>query len=184
MQWSEEDDIKIILKRYFWFDHEWSEARRKIIEYMGWDEKITVDEAAKLLKPEDLIEIWNKFTDEYSKSISFFGKFCIVKDGKIKQGDGWEIARKETAKILEEEGINAYAILKALLEIGKQEKENYLEFAERIQEFSGKSISWKAMQNIVLLQTQLKKLWKNTNHLRYSIQTREANIRQTEQQRF
>ena len=148
MQWSEEDDIKIILKRYFWFDHEWSEARRKIIEYMGWDEKITVDEAAKLLKPEDLIEIWNKFTDEYSKSISFFGKFCIVKDGKIKQGDGWEIARKETAKILEEEGINAYAILKALLEIGKQEKENYLEFAERIQELSGKSISWKAMQNL------------------------------------
>jgi len=147
VEWSEKDDLKIILKRYFWFDHQWSEARKKIIEYMGWDEKITVDEAAKLLKPEDLIEIWNKFTDEYSKSISFFGKFWIVKDGKIKQGDGWEIVRKEIAKILEE-GTNAYAILKALLEIGKQTKENYFEFAERIQEISGKSISWKAMQKL------------------------------------
>lgn len=125
MSWSEKDDIKVILKRYFWFDSEWSENRKKVIEYMGWDEKITLDQAADLLKPEDLINIWNKFAER--KYLNFYGRFWIVKNEKIKQGNGWEIAKNEIEKILKEEGIRAYAILKALLEIGKQEKENYFE---------------------------------------------------------
>ena len=148
MEWSEKDDIKTILKRYFKFDDEWSEPRKKVIEYMGWDKKITLDEAAKLLKPEEIVEIWNKFTEEYNKSKNFFGKFWIVKDGKIEQGDGWEIVRKEIVKILKKEGIRAYAILKALLEIGKQEKGNYFEFIRKIQKISGKSISWKVMEKL------------------------------------
>jgi len=146
MSWSEKDDIKVILKRYFWFNYKWSKTRRKVIEYMGWDEKITLDQAAELLKPEDLINIWNKFA-EY-KYLNFYGRFWIVKNGKIKQGNGWEIAKNEIEKILKEEGIRAYAILKALLEIGKQEKENYFEFIGKIQEISGKSISWKVMQKL------------------------------------
>ncbi|MHA1665593.1 MAG: hypothetical protein ACTSVW_07160 [Candidatus Njordarchaeales archaeon] len=146
MFWSEKDDIKVILKRYFRFDSEWSENRKKVIEYMGWDEKITSAKAAEFLKPEDLTNIWNKFA-EY-KHVNFYGKFWFIKNGKIKRGNGWEIARKEIEKILKEEGIRAYAILKVLLDIGKQEKENYFEFIKKIQEISGKSISWRVMQKL------------------------------------
>ena len=146
MSWSEKEDIKVILKRYFWFDYEWSESRKKIINYMGWDEKITLDRAAELLKPEDLINIWNKFAER--KYVNFHGKFWIIKNEKINRGKGWEIARKEIEKILKEEGIRAYAILRVLLDIGKQTKENYYEFIKKIQEISGKSISWKVMKKL------------------------------------
>jgi len=60
MSWSEKDDIKVILKRYFSFDCKWSNTRRKVIEYIGWDE----NQAVELLKPEDLINMWNKFARE------------------------------------------------------------------------------------------------------------------------
>lgn len=146
MEWTERDDMKVILKRYFRFDSEWSNVRKKIIEYMGWDENITIDEAAETLTSTDLINIWNRYGER--KYLNFYGRFWIIKNGKIKQGNGWEIARNEIEKILNQEGIKAYAILKALLEIGKQEKENYLEFIGKIQEISNKSISWKVMEKL------------------------------------
>jgi len=37
MSWSEKDEV--ILKRYFSFNCKWSNTRRKVIEYIEWDEK-------------------------------------------------------------------------------------------------------------------------------------------------
>jgi len=144
--WTEKDDIEVILKRYFWFNDKWSDARKKIVECLGWETNITTKEAAELLTLEKLMDIWNRFGE--SKYINFYGRFLIVKNEKIRKGNGWQLIEKEIRKILQEEGIKAYAILKTLLAMKMQKKDNYFEFVKKIKEISGKSISWKTMTEL------------------------------------
>ncbi|MFX0094556.1 MAG: hypothetical protein ACFFBD_22670 [Candidatus Hodarchaeota archaeon] len=145
--WVEKDDIKIILKRYFFFDLDvWSDARKKVIDFMDWEKNISLDEAIALLTSEKLIDIWNKFGER--KSTDFYGKFWVIENKKIRKGNGWGEASQKILRILNEDGIKAYAILQALIQLKRQSKDNLSTFDDIIRRISGESLNWEIMEKL------------------------------------
>ncbi|MFP4559369.1 MAG: hypothetical protein ACLFO6_07730, partial [Archaeoglobaceae archaeon] len=57
---EEMDERKIILRRYFDFNQEWSVARKKVVEELGWENDIDIDEAARNIPHETLVNLFEE----------------------------------------------------------------------------------------------------------------------------
>lgn len=143
---EEIEEKKVILRRYLDFNKEWSIARKRVVEEMGWRDDIDTDEAAQNISHEMLVDFFNRYG--VRKGIDFNGRFWSVHQGELKWEGSWDTVRKNLTAVLKEEGAKAYAILKTLLEINRQTKDNYFDFTERIRELSGKSVSWKVLHKL------------------------------------
>ncbi len=160
---EEIEEKKMILRRYFDFNKEWSIARKKVLEEMGWEENVDIGEAARYIPPETLIS----FFEEHGirKGVDFNGRFWSVHRGELRREGSWDTVRKNLIAVLKEEGAKAYAILKALLEVRRQTKDNYFDFTERVRELSGKSVSWKVLHKLEKLSIVHKRYTSNYQEL-------------------
>ncbi|MFO7966529.1 MAG: hypothetical protein R6U44_02910 [Archaeoglobaceae archaeon] len=143
---EEIEEKKMILRRYFDFNHKWSIARKKVLERMDWRDNTQLGEAAREIPPETLLEFFHHYG--VRKGVDFNGRFWSVHRGELKQEGSWDTVRNNLIAVLKEEGAKAYAVLRALLEIKRQTKDNYFDFTERVRELSGKSVSWKVLHKL------------------------------------
>ncbi|MFW5935683.1 MAG: hypothetical protein ACOCSC_00180 [Candidatus Hadarchaeota archaeon] len=160
---EEMDERKIILRRYFDFNQEWSVARKKVVEELGWEDDIDIDEAARNIPHQMLVNLFEE--QGIRKGVDFNGRYWSVHRGELRREGSWDTVRNNLTAVLKEEGAKAYAILKALLEIKRQTKENYFDFTERVRELSGKSISWKVLHKLEKLSIVHKRYANNYQEL-------------------
>ncbi len=160
---EEIDEKKIILRRYLDFNQEWSIARKEVVEEMGWEDNIHIEEAARKIPEEMLVNFFNRYG--VRKGVDFNGRFWSVHRGKLKREGSWDTVRNNLTAVLKEEGAKAYAILKALMEIKRQTKDNYFDFTERVRELSGKSVSWKVLHKLEKLSIVHKRYINNYQEL-------------------
>lgn len=163
MEEIEEKEKRAILRRYFDFHGGWSVARKKVLEEMGWEDNISVDEAARRIPEDWLVTLFHDYA--VRKGVDFNGKYWSVHEGEIKREGSWDTIRKNLIAVLKEEGAKAYAILKALLDLKKQTKDNYFDFTEKVRELSGKSVSWKVLHKLEKLGIVHKRYSQNNQEL-------------------
>ncbi|MFP3945309.1 MAG: hypothetical protein ACLFVI_00250 [Archaeoglobaceae archaeon] len=160
---EEMDERKIILRRYFDFNQEWSVARKKVVEELGWENDIDIDEAARNIPHETLVNLFEEHG--IRKGVDFNGRYWSVHRGELRREGRWDTVRNNLMAVLKEEGAKAYAILKALLELKRQTRDNYFDFTERVRELSGKSISWKVLHKLEKLSIVHKRYANNYQEL-------------------
>lgn len=145
MEWTELDERKILLKRYFGYLWKEKDERDTILEELGLSEDSTIDKVAEKITHEQLINLFTKYC---TPTKPFRGKYYTVTHGDLFLEGSWDEVYKLTEKAIKEGGKGAYAILKTLLEFGRWNNENYWDFVTEVEKISGKDISEKVLEKL------------------------------------
>lgn len=111
------DERKIILERYFHFEWKWDEAKA-LIEKMGWDPDISLDDAAQRLTDQALLEAFQEIISNIYKS--FRGSYYTVNTNGLAIKSSEDEVRQAVQRLIDEKGAKAYSLLKALCELGEE----------------------------------------------------------------
>jgi hypothetical protein len=116
MALSKVEERKIILQRYFNF--EWGNKTKALIEKMKWNPDISLDDAAQRLTDQALLDAFREIISDIYKS--FRGSYYTVnKNGLIIESSEDEV-RQAVQKLIDEKGAKAYSLLKALCELREE----------------------------------------------------------------
>ena len=153
MEWTEIDERKILIERYFSYLWREKDEREAILEDLGMSEHSSMDKIAEKITKEQLINLFSKYC---TATKPFRGRYYTVIHGDLIFEGSWDEVGKLTQKVINEDGKGAYAILKTLLEFGEWNNENYWDFISEVEKISGKDISEKILNSLKGL---LKSLW-------------------------
>ncbi|MHA1712489.1 MAG: hypothetical protein ACTSW4_00370 [Candidatus Ranarchaeia archaeon] len=108
---------EMILQQFFDFDWTMGGRRERVLECFDVDEGISAKEFASMIDEKDLETLFRE-CGPYSEK-DFLGEFYTVVDGNLRIQGSWNAVREKVWMVLRQYGREAYAVLRAVLDLDK-----------------------------------------------------------------